>query len=400
MPKRLVQLSVCVLLLLGVRSSFAQSGSYNHVMTYTSPDGWSHVTWYLQASGCSGSTCSSEWVPNVESALFERVPDRVDRAHGEGDGSPPSGLPVGERPRQKCGDGQWAAGTWHHNGIFYSYWKYDGMDVTTTPINVYWVEAWNSPSWEGWNFAHTDTCAMGTPTPGPTPPPTATPDPSDPLRCPGPSTSPLAFTLGVTYTPPNPIVVGQDPDREGVSLVVQSAQPGCRYYWWERVTREFCGPEGDTVNFPCNAAHTWGRYWRDWSCAEGYDVSNPNHIHCTTNNGRDGHRVAICEQKFLDLTDNVVSVEAVFNLTQTSRDWITNDLSVRYPGATIKGSYPWTVAGSLTPGYRLGFVRAQVQDPGWYDVTMRVWADGTCGRRSQTTTVQVPVYLMQTTIIR
>lgn len=87
-------------------------------------------------------------------------------------------------------------------------------------------------------------------------------------------------------------------------------------------------------------------------------------------------------------------------LADTSIAWIENELSRKYPGAHVKGSYPFVPSfeysgiGSSSASLWLHF---DPLDPGYYEILIEVTQeDGQTARR----TVVVPVYLMESTIIK
>lgn len=87
-------------------------------------------------------------------------------------------------------------------------------------------------------------------------------------------------------------------------------------------------------------------------------------------------------------------------LAASSVAWITGDLARKYPGARVKGSYPFTppyqVSGLGTPSARLSF-HFDPLDPGYYEVhLLAVQSDG----QQVTAIVRVPVYLMESSIIQ
>jgi len=87
-------------------------------------------------------------------------------------------------------------------------------------------------------------------------------------------------------------------------------------------------------------------------------------------------------------------------LAASSVAWITGELARKYPGARVKGSYPFTppyqVSGLGTPAARLSF-HFDPLDPGYYEVhLLAVQSDG----QQVTTIVRVPVYLMESSIIQ
>lgn len=91
------------------------------------------------------------------------------------------------------------------------------------------------------------------------------------------------------------------------------------------------------------------------------------------------------------------------DLTERSRDWITDELGLWYPGAYVKGDYPdapdWEhVSGLGTPNATLSF-HYSPKDPGYYAILIQVIQDR--GKHKNASgTLKVPVYLLETTIVR
>jgi len=88
------------------------------------------------------------------------------------------------------------------------------------------------------------------------------------------------------------------------------------------------------------------------------------------------------------------------DLAASSVDWIENELAVVYPGAHVKGNYPlrpnYLTNGLNTTTATLTF-HLDPEDPGYYDV--QITARQSDGQQT-TTTLQVSVWLFETTIIR
>lgn len=87
-------------------------------------------------------------------------------------------------------------------------------------------------------------------------------------------------------------------------------------------------------------------------------------------------------------------------LASSSVAWINSTLARKYPGARVKGTYPFTpqfsVTGQGTPTATLAFHLAPL-DPGFYDITVEATqADG----QKASLVIKVPVYLMESTIIQ
>lgn len=86
-------------------------------------------------------------------------------------------------------------------------------------------------------------------------------------------------------------------------------------------------------------------------------------------------------------------------LAASSIAWINGDLARKYPGAHVKGTYPFVPQFSVSG---IGSGQAQISfhlaplDPGYYEVTVvATQQDG----QSTSATLRVPVYLMESTII-
>ena len=96
----------------------------------------------------------------------------------------------------------------------------------------------------------------------------------------------------------------------------------------------------------------------------------------------------------------IVSFSVVrVQLAASSISWINGELARKYPGAHVKGSYPFTpqfsVSGIGSGQAQLSFHLAPL-DPGYYEVTVAATQqDG----QSASATLRVPVYLMESTII-
>ncbi len=148
-----------------------------------------------------------------------------------------------------------------------------------------------------------------------------------------PTYDPPSVTLG-GYSPKNPLVYGQDPDKLGIDVTVSVSG-------------------GSKTN----------------SCADGP-----------------------AQRTVTSITINGVS------LSSASIDWITGLLALRYPGAYIKGSYPSyptaTITGLGTTSASAAF-HIDPLDPGFYDISLTAIQDD---GQTKTTVLQVPAYLLDTTI--
>jgi len=334
--------------------------------------GWVPVMIILVESGCYGTECASTWTPDPQKYLFEFKADRTNRGAGEGDGSPPSGLPVRD-PRARC-MGQWAAGKWYHNAIWTTYWTQEH-----TRWGTRWVEHWNgSPNWEGWNFAEDDRCPQATPTPRPMPTPTRT-DPDE--QCPDTRTTTTPPTSRVWFEPPYPVVIAQDPGKKGVNVNIQVTTYPVHYEWqeWQVVSTErkcrYKDPDSGakcyncepgcgcyTSPIPCDAEPVWEN-WK-WKTVDKY--------------GCKWHDTWVPEP----IDTGSISVQAI--LMSESREWITQELAQRYPGLGLRHPDWNNLRASWDVSYfddmtyvATAVVNIPVEDPGIYDFSMAGRTSGT-----------------------
>jgi hypothetical protein len=217
----------------------------------------------------------------------------------------------------------------------------------------------------------------GTPVPGgPTPPPFIW----IPVYPPVPTCSYYAIIPGsigaiARHTaPPNPVVLGQDDQKRGVDL------------WWELTI-------GPTIE--------------EWETLEvtGYGQQcnplNPNDCVIYEEYGCEMHRNYYCEP--------IAEATATATLSATSKAWILEELSYKYPGATLKNpglgysepaigrcagtTYVWTIEKEEVP----------VEDPGNWDLSIIGRTRGTPvsgGRNFNVAGGRFPAYLIDTTIIK
>ncbi|HIQ01182.1 MAG TPA: hypothetical protein EYH30_03480 [Anaerolineales bacterium] len=284
------------------------------------PAGWVHVRWILVASGCSGCTCGSTWQPGSQEGLMEKPGDRRTVGRNEGPTSSPWGSTAD--PRAQCPEsGEWAAGTWYHNAVFPVNWTFGGCRWEPGAVRVCdWYGSWGSPTWEGGNFAENDDCCADG----------GCDDGDDdwiPCTCPAAfwSYSSPSFSLLAT-DPPYPLVVGQDPDRVGTTVTF----------------RVSLGP----------ATHTWY-----------------------------GPECPACPAHTETVRDRIDDGSADIILTQESRDWIVNELGLRYYGAEPKHPdwygipldlYDCRYEGNTHVCTASAWIPAE--DPGEYDVNATIVA--------------------------
>jgi len=330
--------------------------------------GWVPVVILLVESGCYGTECGSQWTPDPQEYLFEFKADRASRSQGEGDASPPSGLPVRDS-RARC-MGQWAAGTWYHNAVWITYWTRQ-----RTRAGTRWVEEWNAvPNWEGWNFAEDDRCPQATPTPRPEPTPTSG-NPNE--QCPATRTTTTPPDTKVWVEPPYPVVIAQDPEKKGVDVHVQITSYPVHYEWqeWEKVSSErHCAwdPDPNVKDDGDKDPNTPGT---QTACNLGWDDWR---YHSYDKYGCIWHDTWVPDP----IDTSSISLWAV--LTQSSRQWITEELAVKYPGLGLR--HPdWQ---NLFPAWDVSYyddmtyvattvINIPIEDPGIYDLSLSGRTSGT-----------------------
>ena len=345
---RKVLLTLALFLTVTLVAAAQDNGTYYVYIVHPpgNPPGWVSVQQYLVGSGCEGYACGSTWTPNtMERNLFEKRSDRAPRGHGEGDGAPPSPLPVWDG-REKCGDGRWAGGTWYHNGYFrltwhppVCRWEYNRFGPGEHAYVCEYNGSWQGPTGEGWNFAENDACFLTHPADNPTPPPQPNPDPGpEPTPCPVTARgyAPARMT-GFRSFPQHPVVAGQG---------------GGGFYLAARFTA--------------------GRFWEE-DCR--------------------GRRYS---------DDPITYVAVSVSLAESSRRWIEEELAARYYGARVKDTYPKRAvlfvgrsAAVAVRWPRRGLFPAL--DPGYYIATFTV---RTASGRVFVFSGRAPVYLGDSTLIR
>lgn len=99
--------------------------------------------------------------------------------------------------------------------------------------------------------------------------------------------------------------------------------------------------------------------------------------------------------------DQITAITVRVRLADSSIAWITTDLARRYPGAQVKGTYPFFPAfetqSTLPTNLWIGRFAFQPLDPGYYQVLIRV---RTLGGRDMEFTQTFGVRLLESTLIR
>ena len=213
--------------------------------------------------------------------------------------------------------------------------------------------------------------------------------PSLPPSCSTTSVKSGAITVAAKKLAPlNPLVVGQDTARRGVDVI------------WEVTV-------GPTIYTYGVSVPVMGKVCVSW---DGKGTSN-----CTTSKGEDGilQQKIIrydCEQRTQLYPEGLKWVTPSASLSQTSRDWILNTLSIMYPNAYLH--HPtFSFAGNPGTGSLQGNIFVwdftqngiQVADPGHFDLDVAGATTGTpvsSWRGFAKTDGQFPVYLEEAVIIQ
>ena len=143
-----------------------------------------------------------------------------------------------------------------------------------------------------------------------TPPPTEIVTPLPPTACPDPSIKLGAISASASLLdPPYPLVVGQDPDKRGVDVSFSASVSPTIYTYYTQEPIEECVP-GTTAS---------GQY------------------NCTKKGVR-GHSEQTgfqCVSHTQSYSECITSASASISLSKESRNWILNELSIRYPEAYL-----------------------------------------------------------------
>jgi len=165
------------------------------------------------------------------------------------------------------------------------------------------------------------------------------PQPPKPANCPGSSVHPGAISSGGSKTYPQyPLVVGQDPNKTGATMSFHASVAPTIYIYFIQVpitSRKF-NP-------------TTGTY------------------HTVTT----GYR---CVQQTKTYPECIAAASGLISLTQDSRDWILNTLSIQYPKAYIHQPF-FSFGGSGCSWSSSG--NAQIDDPGTWTISVMGRTSGT-----------------------
>lgn len=181
----------------------------------------------------------------------------------------------------------------------------------------------------------------------PTPPPTETATP-EPVDCPLPQTIQGKISFEGTKIAPNyPLVIGQDPDKRGVDLQFSASVAPTRHITYEMVS--------------------------EYGCA--YSPGSPGGGNCGVNQKRvvTGYH---CEQHVEVFNECIQTVHGSARLTQSSREWILDELSVRYPEAFLHKPQFSFGAGSAC-SWSDTIEGVGIEDPGYWDISINGATSGT-----------------------
>jgi hypothetical protein len=229
--------------------------------------------------------------------------------------------------------------------------------------------------------------------PGGCPSRSVTPIPPSPSICSAPfiQTTPIQVTGGTgeggKIAPPNPVVIGQDPERRGVDVKVNVLIPPVVYHYFIAIRHDdpVCVLDSTNHGSGCSK-HQWDSHWKTvihtWNeCVEHTQVF-PDYLNTA--------RVSI-------------------NLTDASRNWILAELAQAYPGAHLihpDFSYSFPGPGSLMGNQSVSWTttipRIQTADPGDFATSVFVRTTGTpvsTPRQVQIGIGQFKVELVRVTLI-
>lgn len=192
---------------------------------------------------------------------------------------------------------------------------------------------------------------------------------------------------GGKIAPPNPVVIGQDPERRGVDIKLNVLIPPVVYHFFVAVRHD------DPLCALDNNSHGSG-------CSK-----HPGDPHWTTTI----HTWYECIEHTQVFPDRLNSAQVSIRLTNASRNWILSDLAQAYPGAHLLHpdfSYsfpgPGTLLGDQTVTWTTTIPRIQTADPGDYASSVLVRTTGTpvsAPRLAQISLGQFMMDLVRVTLI-
>jgi hypothetical protein len=195
------------------------------------------------------------------------------------------------------------------------------------------------------------------------PPPTEVVTPPAPSECPDSSIKLGAISASASLLdPPYPLVVGQDPDKRGVD-----------------------------VSFSASVAPTIYTYY----------TSEPVYEKCKTKPcGRKEITGYTCEKHIESYSECITSASSSISLSKESRDWILNELSIRYPEAYLHHPYFSLSGGGCA--WSASKDHVQVADPGNWNILFSGRTSGTpvSGTRSFSRSSVFSAWLKEVVIVK
>jgi hypothetical protein len=229
--------------------------------------------------------------------------------------------------------------------------------------------------------------------PGGCPSRVATPTLPPPSICSAPfiQTRPIQVTGGSgeggKIAPPNPVVIGQDPERRGVDVKANVLIPPVVYHFFVAILHD-------------EQVCAWDNNGHGAGCSK-----HPGDSRWTTT----VHTWYECVEHIQIFPDRLNSAQVSISLAQASRTWILTDLAQAYPGAHLLHpdfSYsfpgPGTLLGDQSVTWTTTLPRIQTEDPGDYATSVLVRTTGTpvsAPRQAQISLGQFRVDLVRVTLI-
>jgi hypothetical protein len=199
------------------------------------------------------------------------------------------------------------------------------------------------------------------------PPPTAIATPPPPTKCPGSSVKLGAISASASeLAPPYPLVVGQDPDKRGVDVAFSASVAPTIYTYYTPVPI----------------------YEEQCKTIQGVEKC--------TNVVTD----YTCQIQVISYPECIASASASMSLSKDSRDWILNELSIRYPEAYLH--HPTFSFNGGGCKFSASEDRVQVADPGNWNMNISGTTSGTpvSGPRSFSRSSVFSAWLKEVVIIK
>lgn len=163
---------------------------------------------------------------------------------------------------------------------------------------------------------------------------------------------PAATIRANKIAPNNPVVVGQDPDKTGVTFALSLTVPPVLYSYNVKNSHTRCEGSG---------------------CGQAPGVGPVTIINWET-----------CDRVTEQYTDRLASIVAVADLSQASVEWIEGELAQRFPGAHVFQAhwplfpgFPSAGGGIGSDRFSMQWDRVPFRDPGKYVLTVNGATTGT-----------------------